>query len=143
VRLSQLMSEIISGVSAWSIALDETDSSLATLVLYTNSSSGNEQDTEQSTEVFSLHRPTKKRKLPPLAAHLAPAVPLDDPSKHQGPTRAIPHVDGRVGRIRIRPYRVLGRSEKRRRAWIYHREKGGDNRSRARWSSPREDHPAS
>jgi hypothetical protein len=35
-----------------------------------------------------------KRKLPALAAHLAPSVPLDDPSKHQGRTRTTPHVDG-------------------------------------------------
>jgi len=36
----------------------------------------------------------KKRKLPALPAHLAPAVPTDDPSKHQGRTRTTPHVDG-------------------------------------------------
>ena len=38
--------------------------------------------------------PPKKRKLPALPAYLAPAVPLDDPSKHQGRTRTTPHVDG-------------------------------------------------
>ncbi|KAI9510134.1 hypothetical protein F5148DRAFT_1181791 [Russula earlei] len=38
--------------------------------------------------------PVKRRKLPALAAHLAPAVPLDDPSKHQGRTRTTPHVEG-------------------------------------------------
>ncbi len=36
----------------------------------------------------------RKRKLPTLAAHLAPSIPLDDPSKHQGRTRRTPHVDG-------------------------------------------------
>jgi len=29
-----------------------------------------------------------------LPAYLAPAVPLDDPSKHQGRTGTMPHVDG-------------------------------------------------
>lgn len=38
--------------------------------------------------------PPKKRKLPALPAYLAPAVPLDDPLKHQGRTRTTPHVDG-------------------------------------------------
>jgi len=38
--------------------------------------------------------PPKKRKLPALPACLTPAVPLDDPSKHQGRTRTTPHVDG-------------------------------------------------
>ena len=38
--------------------------------------------------------PPKKRKLPALPAYLAPAVPLDDPSKHQGRMRTTPHVDG-------------------------------------------------
>jgi U6 snRNA phosphodiesterase len=65
-----------------------------TLVSYTDSSSENEQDTEPSTVVSPSPPPSKKRKLPPLAAHLAPAIPLDDPSKHQGRTRATPHVDG-------------------------------------------------
>ena len=36
----------------------------------------------------------RKRKLPALAAHLAPSVPTDDPSKHQGRTRTAPHVEG-------------------------------------------------
>ena len=36
----------------------------------------------------------RKRQLPALPAHLAPSVPLDDPSKHQGRTRTTPHVDG-------------------------------------------------
>ena len=36
----------------------------------------------------------RKRQLPALAAHLASPVPLDDPSKHQGRTRTMPHVDG-------------------------------------------------
>jgi hypothetical protein len=38
--------------------------------------------------------PQRKRKLPALAAHLAPPVPPDDPSKHQGRTRTTPHVEG-------------------------------------------------
>ena len=38
--------------------------------------------------------PVKKRRLPALASHLVPAVPLDDPSKHQGRTRTTPHVEG-------------------------------------------------
>jgi hypothetical protein len=36
----------------------------------------------------------RRRKLPAFAAHLAPSVPPDDPSKHQGRTRTTPHVDG-------------------------------------------------
>ena len=36
----------------------------------------------------------RKRKLPALPAHLAPSVPPDNPSKHQGRTRTTPHVDG-------------------------------------------------
>ena len=39
-------------------------------------------------------KPQRKRKLPELAAHLAPPVPPDDPSKHQGRTRTTPHVEG-------------------------------------------------
>ena len=39
-------------------------------------------------------KPQRKRKLPALAAHLAPPVPPDDPSKHQGRTRTTPHVEG-------------------------------------------------
>ena len=39
-------------------------------------------------------KPQRKRKLPALAAHLAPLVPPDDPSKHQGRTRTTPHVEG-------------------------------------------------
>ncbi|KAI6166670.1 hypothetical protein EDD17DRAFT_1180740 [Pisolithus thermaeus] len=38
--------------------------------------------------------PTKRRKLPPLAASLAPSVPADDPTKHQGRIRSFPHVEG-------------------------------------------------
>jgi U6 snRNA phosphodiesterase len=65
------------------------------LVSYTNSSSENEEEqTEPSTEISSPPPPAKRRKLPPLPANLAPAAPLDDPSKHQGRTRATPHVDG-------------------------------------------------
>ncbi|KAI0250479.1 hypothetical protein BJV78DRAFT_1219564 [Lactifluus subvellereus] len=66
----------------------------ATLVLYTDSSSENEEETDAPKEKSSLPPPVKKRRLPTLAAHLAPTVPLDDPSRHQGRTRATPHVDG-------------------------------------------------
>ena len=38
--------------------------------------------------------PIKKHKLPPLPSHLLVPAPTDDPSKHQGRTRATPHVDG-------------------------------------------------
>ncbi|KAH8978461.1 hypothetical protein EDB92DRAFT_1909607 [Lactarius akahatsu] len=58
------------------------------LVPYSGSSSENEE------EILPLPPPVKKRRLPALASHLMPATPLDDPSKHQGRTRAIPHVDG-------------------------------------------------
>ena len=61
----------------------------ATLVSYSGSSSS-----ENEGETTPLPPPVKKRRLPALASHLAPAVPLDDPSKHQGRTRATPHVEG-------------------------------------------------
>lgn len=67
------------------------------LVSYGESSdSENEQKTGQASKPPSpvAPPPPKKRKLPALPADLAPAVPLDDPSKHQGRTRATPHVDG-------------------------------------------------
>ncbi|KAH9010222.1 hypothetical protein EDB85DRAFT_2296913 [Lactarius pseudohatsudake] len=60
----------------------------AILVPYSGSSSENEE------EIPPPPPPVKKRRLPPLASHLMPAIPLDDPSKHQGRTRAIPHVEG-------------------------------------------------
>jgi hypothetical protein len=60
----------------------------ATLVSYSGSSSS-----ENEGEI-TPPPPVKKRRLPTLASHLLPAVPLDDPSKHQGRTRATPHVEG-------------------------------------------------
>lgn len=50
----------------------------------------------------------KKRQLPALAAHLAPSVPLDDPSKHQGRTRTTPHVDGQWAAYVYVPVAVRG-----------------------------------
>jgi hypothetical protein len=38
--------------------------------------------------------PKKRRKLPSLPPSLAPAVPIDDPSQHQGRIRTTPHVQG-------------------------------------------------
>ncbi|KAI0299597.1 hypothetical protein BC826DRAFT_906356 [Russula brevipes] len=77
----------------------------ATLVSYGESSSENEPETRAPSKEIPVPTPTptpasppppikKKRKLPALASHLAPAVPPDDPSKHQGRTRTVPHVDG-------------------------------------------------
>jgi len=60
----------------------------AILVSYSGSSSENEG------EGPPLPPAIKKRRLPALASHLMPAVPLDDPSKHQGRTRSTPHVEG-------------------------------------------------
>ena len=60
----------------------------AILVSYSGSSSSeNEED-------ITPPPPVKKRKLPALPSHLTLAVPLDDPSKHQGRTRTTPHVEG-------------------------------------------------
>jgi U6 snRNA phosphodiesterase len=50
----------------------------------------------------------RKRQLPALAAHLASPVPLDDPSKHQGRTRTIPHVDGQWAAYVYVPIAVRG-----------------------------------
>ena len=50
----------------------------------------------------------RKRQLPALAAHLASSVPLDDPSKHQGRTRTIPHVDGQWAAYVYVPIAVRG-----------------------------------
>ncbi len=61
----------------------------ATLVSYSGSSSS-----ENEEEIPPPPPPVKKRRLPALASHLVPPVPLDDPSKHQGRTRATPHVEG-------------------------------------------------
>ncbi|KAF8264724.1 hypothetical protein EI94DRAFT_1737710, partial [Lactarius quietus] len=62
----------------------------AVLVSYSGSSSS-----ENEEEITPLPQPpVKKRRLPTLASHLTPAVPLDDPSKHQGRTRTTPHVEG-------------------------------------------------
>jgi hypothetical protein len=62
----------------------------ATLVSYSGSSSS--ENEEEITP--PPPPPVKKRRLPALASHLVPTVPLDDPSKHQGRTRATPHVEG-------------------------------------------------
>ena len=52
--------------------------------------------------------PPKKRKLPALPANLAPAVPLDDPSKHQGRTRTTPHVEGQWAAYVYAPLALRG-----------------------------------
>lgn len=62
---------------------------LATLVSYSGSSSS-----ENEEKILPPPPLVKKRRLPALAPHLMPTTPLDDPSKHQGRTRATPHVDG-------------------------------------------------
>jgi hypothetical protein len=50
----------------------------------------------------------RKRQLPALAAHLTSLIPLDDPSKHQGRTRATPHVDGQWAAYVYVPIAVRG-----------------------------------
>lgn len=60
----------------------------AILVSYSGSSSS------ENEEEITPPLPVKKRKLPALPSHLTLAVPLDDPSKHQGRTRTTPHVEG-------------------------------------------------
>ena len=62
----------------------------AILVSYSGSSSENDEEIKPPPP----QPPVKKRRLPALASHLMPVVPLDDPSKHQGRTRATPHVEG-------------------------------------------------
>jgi len=59
-----------------------------------SSSSPQPQPQPPATVAAASDAITKKRKLPALAAHLAPSAPLDDPSNHQGRTRTTPHVDG-------------------------------------------------
>ncbi|KAI6129681.1 hypothetical protein EDD16DRAFT_1149831 [Pisolithus croceorrhizus] len=53
---------------------------------------------------------TKRRKLPPLAASLAPSVPADDPTKHQGRIRSFPHVEGQYATYVYVPL-ILGPGE--------------------------------
>jgi hypothetical protein len=65
----------------------------ATLVSYSGSSSS-EHEEEITPPPPPPPPPVKKRRLPALASHLVPAVPLDDPSKHQGRIRTTPHVEG-------------------------------------------------
>ena len=50
----------------------------------------------------------RKRHLPALPVHLVSSVPLDDPSKHQGRTRSIPHVDGQWAAYIYVPIAVRG-----------------------------------
>ncbi|KAI0262432.1 hypothetical protein BC834DRAFT_828908 [Gloeopeniophorella convolvens] len=69
------------------------------LVPYDGSSSSSEAEAETGRGEVASSLPsqppaTKKRKLPALVAHLTPAVPVDDPSKHQGRARTTPHVEG-------------------------------------------------
>ena len=74
----------------------------------------------------------RKRKLPALAAHLAPSVPTDDPSKHQGRTRTTPHVEGQWAAYVYVPIALRGtalRSVVQRAVGIA--ERGGDLDPRA------------
>ena len=74
----------------------------------------------------------RKRKLPALAAHLAPSVPTDDPSKHQGCTRTTPHVEGQWAAYVYVPIALRGTVLRRvvQRA-VGIAERGGDLDSRA------------
>jgi hypothetical protein len=83
------------------------------------------------------HPPTgtkqqRKRKLPALAAHLAPSVPTDDPTKHQGRTRTTPHVEGQWAAYVYVPIALRGTALRRvvQRA-VGIAERGGDLDSRA------------
>jgi hypothetical protein len=98
-----------------------------TLVSYGGDSSASESESETSPHPNKRPNPpppppsssppppgTKqqrhKRKLPALAAHLAPTVPPDDPSKHQGRTRTTPHVDGQWAAYVYVPIALRGSS---------------------------------
>ncbi|KAI6114277.1 hypothetical protein F5141DRAFT_1187860 [Pisolithus sp. B1] len=73
----------------------------ASLVSYSSSSS---DESEPNSA------PVPRSKLPPLAASLAPSVPADDPTKHQGRIRSFPHVEGQYATYVYVPL-ILGPGE--------------------------------
>ena len=64
--------------------------------------------TKQQQKQQQQQQQRRKRKLPALPAHLAPSVPPDDPSKHQGRTRTTPHVDGQWAAYVYVPVKLRG-----------------------------------
>ncbi|KAI6147258.1 hypothetical protein BKA82DRAFT_643213 [Pisolithus tinctorius] len=92
----------------------------ASLVSYSSSSSDESDGTKPTrrrsckpgppAELAAAGPSAKRRKLPPLAASLAPPVPADDPAKHQGRIRSFPHIEGQYATYVYVPL-VLGPGE--------------------------------
>lgn len=68
------------------------------LISYSSSSSEASSSEPEASSIVSKSKSSspqpKKRKLPALSSQLTIPTPIDDPSKHQGRIRTVPHVDG-------------------------------------------------
>ena len=81
---------------------------------------------KSSTTDTNQRKHKRKRQLPALAAHLASSGPPDDPSKHQGRTRTIPHVDGQWAAYVYVPIAVRGKLRRIVERAVDIAKKGGD-----------------